>query len=245
MGHRDAEGIHLSEENWAKISVDTLGFSSEKLIRALEAQRARKSHNAGQEGASLAFGDLATARHYWFQNWYAKLGFNFSIPFPPVSDEEFKLREGLGQALFCRPSALEVSYEALMGALGQGEHWTVTDKDDRKKIVWELAQTGYWFWAEVAESCPRLGTPWNTLVGGQKLNLLSLEEYVIVWWATKAETNTLLDVRTWSWLRTRFGSSALRAFEYDGGVHVLRWREGYLADSYDNGGGRAAEVVKM
>lgn len=244
MGHRDAEGIHLSEENWVKISVDTIGFSSEKLIRALEAQMAGKQAKP-QEGASLASGDLAPARRYWFQNWYRELGFTVSVPFPSVSDEEFNRRKELGQALFYRPPTSEVSYKALMKAVGQGKHWTVTDKDDRKEIGWEPTEKGYWFWAEVAEPCPRLGTPWDTLALKQKLNLLSLEGYMIVWWAHKADADTLLDTRTWSWLRTRFGYSALVADEYCGRVGVGRWIGCGLAGSYDDVGGRVAEVVKV
>lgn len=244
MGHRDTKGIHLTEENWAKISVDTMGFSSEKLICALEAQMAGKKVKS-QEIASLASGDLATARRYWFQNWYRELGLTVSVPFPPVSDEEFNRRKELGQALFYRPPTSEVSYEAFMSAVGQGEHWTVADESDRKKIVREPTEKGYWFWAEVGENCPRLGTSWNTLVGEQKLNLLSLEEYVIVWWAQKADIITMLDISTWSWLRTRFGRGALDAREYCGRVDVRRWNARRLACSYGNAGGRLAEVVKM
>lgn len=197
-----------------------------------------------QETSSLASGDLATVRHNWFQGWYAKLGFTVSMPFPPVSDEEFKRRKELGQALFYRPSTSKVSYKALMSALGQGEHWTVVDKENRKKIRWEPSKTGYWFWAEVAESCPRLDMSWNTLVGEQRHNLLSLEEYVIVWWAYKADTGIMLDTKTWSWLRTRFGQGALYAGGYGGGVNVGGWGVRSLAHSYGGGGGRCAEVVQ-
>lgn len=197
-----------------------------------------------QETSSLASGDLATARRYWFQDWYRKLGFNLSIPFPPISDEEFKRRKELGQDLFFRPSTLEVSHEALMKALGQDGHWTVVDENDRKKIVWEPTQTGYWFWAEVAQDCPRLKTPWKTLVKKQKLNLLSLEEYVVVWWAHRAGTNIMLDTKTWSWLRTRFGRSALDADECYGWLCVTGWDGSDLADSFGLGGGRVAEVVQ-
>lgn len=242
MGYRDAEGIHLSEENWAKISVDEMGFSSEKLIRALEAQMASKQ--AKTQGAVLASGNLAVARQSWFQNWYQGLGFTISVPFPPISDEEFKRREGLDQALFYRPAISEVSHEALMKAVGQGENWTVTNESDRKNIIREPTKKGYWFWAEVAKDCPRLGASWNTLVKEQKLNLFSLEEYVIVWWVHKADLGIMLDTNTWSWLRTRFGRSALDAGEYSDGVRVDRWGASFLAFSYGRGGGRCAEVVQ-
>lgn len=188
---------------------------------------------------------LATARHNWFQKWYRKLGFNLSIPLPPISDEEFKRRKKLGQALFYRPSTSEVSYDALMKAVGQGKDWTVADNDDSKKIVREPTEKGYWFWAEVAQNCLRLGTSWNTLVLKQKLNLLCLEEYVIVWWAYKADNGIMLDTKAWSWLRTRFGQGALDAGEYGGGVDVDRWLAYDLSHSYDYVGGRSAEVVKM
>lgn len=244
MAYRDRSVVSVNAGEWIQMGLDR-GFSPKALLHALQAQMIEKSRNAGQAGVSLAPGNLATARRDWFQNWYTKLGFTISIPLPPVSEEEFKRRKELGQSLFCRPSTSEVSYEALMKGVGQGEHWTVADKNNRKKIVWEPAKDGYWFWAEVAENCPRLDMSWNTLTGKQKLNPLSLEEYMIVWWAMRTETNSLLDTRTWSWLRTRFGQGALLADGYGGRVRVDGWLASDLAYSYGRAGGRVAEVVKM
>lgn len=242
MAYRDRQGIYFDVSEWIQMALDK-GVSPKDLMRALEAQMAGKSPRT-QADVSLA-GALATTRRDFFQNWYRELGFNLPIPFPPISDQEFNRRKKLGQALFYRPPTPEVSYEALMKVVGQGEHWTVTDKDDREKIVREPTKKGYWFWAEVAESCPRLGTSWNDLTKKEKLNLLSLEEYVLVWWAHKADTNFMLDTRTWSWLRTRFGRSALAARESAGRVRVCGWVAGRLSYSCVAGGGRSAEVVKM
>lgn len=42
----------------------------------------------------------------------------------------------------------------------------------------------------------------------------------------------------------RFGQSALGANGYNGRVNVNRWNADYLANSYDNEGGRAAEAIQ-
>lgn len=220
----------------------SLGLTAEQIQEAV----LNLSKSREQEGAkTFASGDFATNRRNWFMDWYYKLGFSLQIPVPPVPDEEYKRRQAMNQDLFYRPPTSEVSYEALMKAVGQDEHWTVVDESDRKKIVWEPAQTGYWFWAEVAQECPRLGTSWNKLTKEQRLNLLSLEEYALVWWVHKAATSVMLDNRTWSWLRTRFGPNALDASGCLGRVRVCRCHVGGLADPFDFGGGRCAEVVKM
>ncbi|MBI2099506.1 hypothetical protein HYT45_03825 [Candidatus Uhrbacteria bacterium] len=203
-----------------------------------------------QTGASDTSGTLAIARRNWFMNWYRELGFSLQIPVPPVPDEEYKSRKEQGQDLFYRPPTSEVSYEALMKAVGQGKCWTVVNGSDRKKIKWEPTQTGYWFWAEVSQDCPRLGTSWHGLTrtkeqGLDLLSLLSLEEYALVWWAHKAATNAILDTGNWSWLRTRFRDSALHASDCYGRVCVDGWDAISIAYPYVNMGGRSAEVVKM
>lgn len=188
--------------------------------------------------------DLAEKRRQYFEDWYRKLGFTtITVPTPGVSNREFARRAKLGQQLFFRPATKDVSYEAFMKAVGQGDHWTVTDQTERVKIAWEPTETGYWFWAEVQESCPRLRTCWDNL--SKEVNLLCLEEYVIVWHSYEAETGERLDSHTWTWLRTRFGRGTLRADEYSGRVNVSRCGDpGYLAISCGDEGGRAAEVVK-
>ena len=164
---------------------------------------------------------------------------------PNVSNQEFYWRKKLGQALFYRPATSEVSYEALMIAFGQQDHWTVTNEADRAKIIWEPAPEGYWFWAEINPHCPRIGKIWDMLT--VSIRLLSLEEYVIVWHAHKALTGKLLDDTTWNWTRTRFmtdrGSGALTVLEYEGRVCVDARGPKDLAFDFAGGGGRSSEVV--
>ena len=145
--------------------------------------------------------DLAEEWRAEMEKWYRGLGFTeLAMPKPAVSNREFGKRAKAGQALFYRPATAQVSYEAFMTAKGQGQHWTVIDSAERAKIVWEPAAKGYWFWAEVPKACPRLKMPWNSLT--KAITLLALEEYVVVWWAMKAQ-GTVLDKSTWTWLRTR------------------------------------------
>ncbi len=186
--------------------------------------------------------DLAEERRAQMEKFYCSRGFNVSVPKPGVSNREFARRRKLGQELFFRFATKTVSYEAFMAAVGQSTHWTVVDEINRAKIGWESAAEGYWFWAEVAESCPRLGTSWNDLTSAH--HLLALEEYVVVWWAYFAETGRKLDVSTWSWLRTPFGQCALSAVEDSGVVCVDYCHPELLAQSFDYYGGRVTEVAE-
>jgi hypothetical protein len=189
----------------------------------------------------------AEKRRQWFETWYHKLGFTgTAVPMPSVSNGEFKRKEAAGKKLFYRPPTSEISYDAFMSAVGQATHWTVVH-NDRHKIVWEAAETGYWFWAEVADDCPRIRMSWNNLF---PLGLLSLEEYFFVWHAHKAQTKKLLDRRTWTMLRTRYkyyenALGALNAGGCVGGVGVYYGHPDYLSCAYDDEGGRLAEVDKI
>ncbi len=203
--------------------------------------QAKQKHNRAQE------------RQQAMETFYRDLGFDeLEIPVPtmdgkPISNREFGRRAKANQALFYRPATSDVSYEAFMQAVGQDEHWTVADEDERAKIAWEPTEEGYWFWAEVQDSCPRTGTCWNDLTAEH--TLLCIEEYVIVWHAMRVLEDTLIDRSTWSWLRTRYqtdsGSGALYVFEYDGGVDVYRSRPEHLSIDYDYVGGRVSEVVNL
>jgi hypothetical protein len=75
----------------------------------------------------------------------------------------------------------------------------------------------------------------------------SLEEYAFLWHAVKHEQNRMIDTKTRTWLRTRFGpslSSALNADEYDGPVLVCGWGADGLGISYSIWGSRASDPVE-
>ncbi len=190
--------------------------------------------------------DLAEERRLEIQGIYLARGFSTPIPKPEVSNREFERRRTNNQELFFRHATAQVGYTAFMTAVDQSEHWTVKDEAERAKIVWEDAEQGYWFWAEVPANCPRLATTWNDLSGS--IRLLSLEEYVIVWWMNKSLIGLKLDVPTWCWLRTRYksdvGLGALSADECDGRVYVGWSVPQDLAVPHGYFGGRASEVVK-
>lgn len=201
--------------------------------------------NCGREielGHSESKSDSVDSRREWIENWYRKLGFNISVPSPKVSRDEYLGKKANDKELFYRPATTEVSYEAFMSAVGQSGHWTVTSEADRAKVGWEPAAKGYWQWAEVSQDCPRLKETWHNLM--PVIRLLALEEYVIMWHAHKAATGQMLDLRTFSWLRTRCGQGALGADGYGGGVRVDWLGASGLSVPFGLGGGRAAEVVR-
>lgn len=244
-------------------------------VQALIEGRKVVAASAGDQGpahqGAKSKRDLAEVYRAWFEAWYRSLGFTVTVPKPNVTNREFARRAKKHQELRYEPAASEVPYEAFMRAVGQGDHRTVTDADERAKIGWEPTATGYWHWADAQDDCPRLGTTWNDLA--KTIRLLSLEEFVKHWHATKAgalfnvlfaqrnvaspseamsegrgevgakEIGRMLDVRTWCWLRTRFGRGALCALGIVGRVYVNGVSADGLSIPVGSAGGRAADVV--
>ncbi len=186
----------------------------------------------------------AIERTQWFKDWYKKLGFDIEIPLPNIPPDEIELRSKLEtpQALFYRPPTTAVSYEQFMEAVGQERLWTLTNDAERARVVWEPIDTGYWFWAEIAPKTPRTNTSWNDL--NVSTCLLSLEEYMILWYAHKDEANTMLDTDSVTWFRTRFGPGALSAGAVLNRVYVGRSGLENLGILSQSTGGRASELVK-
>lgn len=173
-----------------------------------------------------------------------------TIPMPMVdgkliSNREFDRRRKLEipQALFVQPPQSIWTRDAHMRAFGQRGYWTVGDNDVNAKMIgWEPVDDWRWFWMEISDDCPRLGTSWDIL--NTIIRQPSLEEYEIGWHLHKAITGKKLDVRFRTWLCTRFGrSGALDAGGYDGGVSVGGRRASELAGLWSGHGGRAVEVV--
>ncbi len=190
--------------------------------------------------------DLAEERRVDMLGYYKMLGFTTEIPKPDISNREFNRRRKAGQELFFHHADKDVSYEEWMIAHGQKDHRTLTP-DNRKKIVWEETVEGYWFWAEVQQACPRTGTSRVALTS--QIILLSLEEYVIVWYVTKSATGLMLDHWTHCWLRTVYkaeaGLGVMDARELIGAVSVgMSSFPSDLSLEDRSLGGRSSEVVK-
>ncbi|GEM_PF-2905586 len=155
---------------------------------------------------------MMAQRRQWFECWYEKLGFNVSIPFLFISDEEFARRFQKNEALFYRPPTTEVSYQKFMKAVGYGIHWTTTSI---VRGILEPTDTGYWFWAEVAPRCPRLDISPHAFtdeIEHPNQKLISLEEYVIVWFAMihiDQDSQRLDDDGTSSLLRNEYSELAM------------------------------------
>lgn len=229
------EKAGLTKEMAEEVAREGSGELARAMVGALAAKFA-----ARLDGGNYL---LANQRREQFVEWHKKLGLrHIFVPLLHVNNDEYSKTVTEGKDYFFVHITNLDQYHAFMAAVGQATHWTVTGDDDRHKITWELTSTGYWIKAEVAPICPRLKTSWNDLT--KSICLLSLEEYVIVWYFLKA-SGTVIDVSTWCWLRTRFnGSGALNAHECRGMVGVGRSDAEYLSEPYDINGGRASEVVK-
>jgi hypothetical protein len=186
--------------------------------------------------------DRAEERRAVIEMNFKKCGFTVTVPKPLASNRDFDAWAKAGMGLFWHAPDVEVSYEGWMMSHGQSNHWTVTNEAERKKIGWERTVIGYWFLAEIVPACSRLKTSWNNL--SRSVKLLSLEEYVVVYWTHCDLTGLRIDVSTWCWLRTRYGLGARDAFDFGGGVCVYGSGAGGLSVPRDLVGGRAVEVVK-
>jgi len=185
--------------------------------------------------------DLAEERRLDVERWYRSHGFEITVPEPDASNRDFARWEDEEKVLFYRPPTSEVSYEAILIAMGQGGHWTVTDENDRAKIGWKPAKKGYWFLMEAASVCPRSRTCWNDL--GKAIRLPCLEEYAIACWMCRELLGVLMDVGIWCFLRTRFGPRVLFANLFFGELGVGKIDANDLSSTFASGGGRAVEVI--
>lgn len=177
------------------------------------------------------------------KEWYKSLGFWLNVPLPPVSKRELAQRATICEALFYRPPESEINFFELASAVH------VFSPDNpllfiyQKSGLWQRADIGYWFWAEVPTDCPRLGMSWNELSRAGRL--LSQEEYVIVRCAALALDDIQLDSRgTRSWLRARIDGEIVS-------VGAVESEYGWLApfssrepdQGCDNVGGRLSELT--
>src|SRR3989338_6195891 len=106
-------------------------------------------------------GALALARRDWWITYLREdlrlLPKGVDIPPPIVGDEEYALRTTgrfpnrkeqslvvqmpndvlAGMVKKSERSSRSLAYDRFMAAVGQGNHWTVTDTAEREKIAWE------------------------------------------------------------------------------------------------------------
>lgn len=142
------------------------------------------------------------------EKFYESYGFSVEVPRPEITREELANWRADGWELLFRPSAKVVSYEQLMRAFGQTEHWTLRF-EEASKIGWEPAENGYWFLTEAREITPRTGKAYNDYIQEipEGYRLLCLEEYVILWHVMKDTLGAILDIDGYTLLRTHFGFS--------------------------------------
>jgi hypothetical protein len=139
--------------------------------------------------------------------FYARFGVELRVPAPVVTLDQLNKWCKEGKDIFWRPGATDASFIALMIAWGHEDHWMVKDnREAQEMIVFEPTEQGYWFLTDVQEDCPRLGENSyqefsESLTEGEQL--LSLEEYVIIWHALEHTSGAILDVRTYTLLRNK------------------------------------------
>ncbi len=178
-----------------------------KLLARVDLRRiCRVADDALEEGKRPAGFDPVDDWRMRMQKFYEEgYGFHVVVPRPAVTREELADWRADGSELFFRPAESVVSWDQLMRAFGHENHWTVRG-EVRKKIRLEPAETGYWFLAEAREGCPRVGQTYEdyareTPEGHQ---MISLEEYTILWHVMKDILGAILDLDSNTLLRTHF-----------------------------------------
>ncbi|MFH2136602.1 MAG: hypothetical protein ABII19_03170 [Patescibacteria group bacterium] len=198
--------------------------------------------------------DPADDERVWWERWFNDLGFaRIAVPKPAASNRDFARWRKSQVGLIYVPAATRAFYERFMVVVGQ-VNWTVAH-EDRESIVWDDSPSGgYWLKVDLASNCPGLGMSWDALqvqarlLAPLQVRLLSLAEYVIAWYATKARFNRALDLQTSCWTRTRCKvsndrSTVLHLHWHGGEMKVMGIAPEELEHPLDRTGGRAAEVV--
>ncbi|MBI5071769.1 hypothetical protein HZB93_02650 [Candidatus Falkowbacteria bacterium] len=142
----------------------------------------------------------------WMEQFYKKYGFNIQVPPPGVTREQLVGWRQDGMQIFYRPSELLVPTSKLIQAFGHENHWTL-EKDQVRKIGWEPAKVGYWFLAEAREACLRHGKTFKEYEEEKPegAELVSLEEYLIIWHVLKDDLQMILDSEFHTMFRTSYG----------------------------------------
>lgn len=166
-----------------------------------------------------------------------------SVPMPGVTEKDLHEWREAELALSYRPAESELSLASWLNSNGQSGR--LRAEPEAREIVWEPCETGYWFLAEAAVACPRLGiASQNDLLSpASGITLLSLEEYAFVFWTYRALTGSTIDVRTHCGLRTRCGQGGLHAHGSEGRVTVRPESVTSMAAPFWNGGGRSRRVI--
>ncbi len=236
---------------------DTITPEEEFHLTLLTAELKRKVRDGTLEGVELILLQLedmtgtardkplliAEKKRRWFEHWYSALGFEITVPLPPVADEEFVSRVAEEQMLCYRPPSVRVDYKDFMRKIGQGENWTV-----KNNYAPEVTENGYWFWADSAETCPRRNQTWLAIMTDipdkENNQLISLEEYVIVWQAHKTLTGgDAFDQTSQTHLRTKWDNRPLTVDTRDQLLHTINYAGNWMIFKKDTVGGRAVEIL--
>lgn len=180
-----------------------------------------------------------------FERCYFKLGFEIRASLPIVNDEEYLCLIKNNQALIYRPASSEVSYEAFMKAVGQGDHWTLNNDYEPENIEWSVVDRGYWFWADVSPDAPRCGQSRESIfvdLSGGSRKLMTLEEYAIVWWTAKtSQKGVVFDQHTYTYLMNLCGNGSLLGHGTDEGIKIIRIHQREKGAQHT--GGRTIQIV--
>lgn len=140
------------------------------------------------------------------EQFYKKYGFDIQVPRPAVTCEQLVGWRQDGKQIFYRPAEFLVPTSKLIPAFGHENHWTLEEGQFRK-IGWEPAKDGYWFLAEAREACLRHGKTFREYEEERPegAELVSLEEYLIIWHVLKDDLQMILDSEFHTMLHTPYG----------------------------------------
>jgi len=201
-----------------------------------------RSHT--DHGERVASYGKASARQEVVHDFFHSHDLTVEVPLPAVTDAECIRRSLFGQEPFYRPSSAVVDDRQFMVAMGYGYHPTVSDEQYRNNIIWEPTPTGYWFWGDAMDVCPRAGVPWVELT--EMVILPALEEYAVAWCMYQhehREHGERFDSQSWSWLRTRTRQDGALRASGSCVLHINVCDTDALRRVYPGIGGRSVERI--
>lgn len=167
---------------------------------------------------------LAEQVMLFFAEWYRinRLG-KIEIPLPLDSrglvrtDQQIQFWRSQNWLLYYRPPSTIASFIDLMDHLSGTTSWTAHEMEIFREASWEPTTDGYWFWAEVGHNADNLITE-DRISEESSRRFLSLEEYIIVHFATDFPHPLVQDHAFWEWnekpmwLRTRVNGRLVTAY---------------------------------
>ncbi|NIV04312.1 MAG: hypothetical protein GWN59_06875 [Calditrichae bacterium] len=160
----------------------------------------------------MAHRPMAESIARFFVEFYRTNGFDIEVPYPKdsrgnhMSDIHIQIGTSANRLLFYRPPTSLATFPDMMDAFTSSGSWTAHHMEIFESTVWEPAQTGYWFWADIGWDKAMVKIE-SDLQPEDIKRLLSLEEYIIFFFSLQNSHPQIQmyprSLGIYSWLRSK------------------------------------------